>query len=32
MIQEISDLALFIDIIAEAFSDAELQLQTLGFQ
>ena len=25
-------LALFIDIIVEAFSDAELQLQTLGFQ
>ena len=30
--RDLRNLALFIDIIVEAFSDAELQLQTLGFQ
>ena len=30
--KDLRNLAFFVDIIVEAFSDAELQLQTLGFQ
>ena len=30
--RDLRNLALFIDIIVDAFSDAKLQLQTLGFQ